>query len=163
MISVGHFEGAVYLHPNVEQSSVELVIPVDRLIVDDPVLRREEGDAFSSEPSTDDIAGTRANMLGKRFLDADQYPTVRVKGRKGSSGQELESVLNLSVEFLGRVIELSVPVALRLKGDQLEASGAFRLTHDQLGMTPLSVMMGALQVADEMDVKYRVRAERIKN
>ncbi|MCS5580117.1 MAG: YceI family protein [Gammaproteobacteria bacterium] len=163
VISVGYFEGTVYLHPNVERSSVELVIPVDRLIVDDPALRREEGDAFSSEPSADDINGTRANMLGKRLLDADQYPIIRVKGRKGSSGQELESVLNLSVEFLGRVIELSVPVALRLKGDQLEASGAFRLTHDQLGMTPFSVMMGALQVADEMDVKYRIRAERIKN
>jgi hypothetical protein len=162
VVSVGHFGGTVYLHPNVERSSVELVIPVDRLIVDDPVLRSEAGDEFSSKPSADDINGTRANMLGKRLLDANQYPIIRVKGRKGSSVQELESVLNLSVEFLGRVIELSVPVALRLKGDELEVSGAFRLTHGQLGMTPFSVMMGALQVADEMDVKYRVRAERIK-
>lgn len=72
-------------------------------------------------------------------------------------------MLNLSVEFLGRVIELSIPVALRLKGDELEASGVFRLAHSQLGITPFRVIMGVLQVADEMDVKYRVRAERIKN
>ena len=163
VISVGHFEGTVHLHPNVEQSSVELAIPVDLLIVDDPVLRSEEGREFSSEPSADDINGTRANMLGKGLLNAEQYPIIRVKGRKGSSGQDLESVLNLSVEFLGRVIELSIPVALRLKGDELEASGVFRLAHSQLGITPFRVIMGVLQVADEMDVKYRVRAERIKN
>ena len=123
VVSVGHFGGTVYLHPNGQRSSVELVIPVDRLIVDDPVLRSEAGDEFSSKPSADDINGTRANMLGKRLLDANQYPIIRVKGRKGSSVQELESVLNLSVEFLGRVIKLSVPVALRLKGNELDEIG----------------------------------------
>jgi hypothetical protein len=158
VISVGHFGGTVHLHPNVERSSVELAIPVDRLILGDPVLRSEEGAEFSSKPSADDINRTRANMLGKRLLNAEQYPIIRAKGRKGSSGEELESVLNLSVEFLGRVIKLSVPVALRLKGNELDASGAFRLTHGQLCITPFRVMMGALQVADEMDVKYRVRA-----
>ncbi len=160
VISVGHLEGTVYLHPDLGKSSVELEIPVDQLIVDDPVLRTEEGDQFSTELSETDINRTRDNMLGKRVLHAEQFPIITIKGRGLASE---EAMLDLSVELLGRVIELSVPVAFRLEGDELEASGTLRLSHGALGLTPFRVMMGALRVADEMDLKYRVRARRVRN
>ena len=132
------------------------MIPVEQLIVDDPILISEARDEFFRNPSVDDINGTRANMLGKRLLNAQQHPIIRIKGRKDSSGQEVEFVLDLSVEFLRRVIELSVPVTFRLKGDELEVSGAFRLTHGQLGLTPFRMMIGSLQIADELDLQYRI-------
>ncbi len=157
VISVGQIEGTIYVHPDLEQSSFELEIPVRGLVVDDPRLRREEGGEFSSEPSERDIARTRSNMLGERVLDAEQYPLVKLTGT-GPTGDGPEFVLSLSIEILGRVVELSVPTTLRVDGDSLEATGTFRLSHGDLGMRPFSAMAGALRVADEMDLKYRVRA-----
>ena len=157
VISVGQIAGTISVHPDLEQSSFELEIPVRGLVVDDPRLRREEGDEFSTEPSERDIARTRANMLGERVLNAEQYPLIKLTGT-GSTGAGPEFVLDVSIELLGRVVELSIPTTLRLDGESLEATGAIRLSHGDLGMRPFSAMAGALRVADEMDLKYRIRA-----
>ena len=63
MVSLRDFTGTIQLQPKLGQSRVELEIPVDRLIVDDAALRRLEGEDFTNEPSKDDIAATRTNML----------------------------------------------------------------------------------------------------
>jgi len=162
VISVGEFEGTITLHSDPERSSVELEIPVHGLIVDDPELRIEEGDEFSTDLSEADINRTRGNMLGGRVLNAEQYPIVRIMGR-GFAVERQEVKLSLSVELLGRVIELSAPVALRLDGDELEASGALRVSHAMLGMTPFKAAFWALRVADEMDLKFRIRARRVRD
>ncbi len=159
VISVGQLDGTIYVHPDLEQSRFELVIPVQGLVVDNPPLRHEEGDEFSTELSEDDIAGTRRNMLGKRVLNVKQYPIVELTGT-GPRDDGPELVLELSIELLGRVVELQVPTTLLLDGDVLEASGTFRLSHSDLGMRPFTAMLGALRVAEEMDFKYRVRAHR---
>ena len=161
VISVGQLDGTIYVHPDLEQSRFELEIPVHGLIVDDPLLRREEGDEFSTGPSKHAIARTRSNMLGKRVLNAKRYPIVKLTG-KGPRGDAPEFVLELTIELLDRVVELRVPSTLRLDGDVLEATGAFRLSHSDLGMRPFKAMLGALRVADEMDFKYRIRAQRIQ-
>jgi hypothetical protein len=51
-----------------------------------------------------------------------------------------------------------VPTTVEIRGDELTASGEFELTHAALGMTPFSVMLGALQVADKMKFVYRIHA-----
>ena len=160
VISVAQLEGTIYVHPELERSRFELLIPVQGLVVDKPLLRREEGDEFSADLSARDIARTRSNMLGKRVLNATQYPTIRLTGT-GPTDDGSELLLELSIELLGAVIELQVPTALRLDGDILEATGAFRLSHGDLGMRPFTAMMGGLRVAEEMDFRYRVRAQRI--
>ncbi len=159
VISVGQIDGTIYMHSDLERSTFELEIPVQGLVVDNPLARTEEGDEFSTEPSERDIARTRSNMLGERVLNASQYPIVRLTGT-GPSGDGPELVLGLSIELLGRVVKLTVPTTLQLDGDRLEATGAFRLSHGDLGMRPFRAMLGALRVADEMDFKYRIRAHR---
>ncbi len=151
----------IYVHADIERSRFELEIPVHDLIVDDPNLRRDEGDEFSSKLSKQDIARTRSNMLGKRVLNARQYPTVKLTGA-GTSGDGPEFMLGLSIEIFGRVVELQVPLALQLDEDVLEATGAFQLSHSDLGMRPFSAILGALRVADEIHFKYRIRAQRIQ-
>ena len=42
--------------------------------------------------------------------------------------------------------------------DELTVSGEFDLTHSQLGLTPYSVALGALRVAERMHVRYRLVA-----
>jgi hypothetical protein len=55
---------------------------------------------------------------------------------------------------------VEVPVAMQHTDDELTVSGEFDLTHSQLGLTPYSVALGALRVAERMHVRYRLIATR---
>jgi hypothetical protein len=56
--------------------------------------------------------------------------------------------------------EVELPVTLQTSPETLTASGEFDLTHAELGLTPYSVALGALRVADRMHVRYRLVAQR---
>ena len=160
VVSLKDFTGAIHLQPKPGQSRVELSIPVDRLIVDDAVLRRLEGGDFANQPSKDDIAGTRMNMLGNTLLNARQFPTIKVTGTSGPVDAKNSAMLDLSVQLVGQEIKLTIPSTLKLEGDQLEASGAVELSHRQLGLKPFSALLGSLRVAEQMKFKYRIRARK---
>jgi len=138
-------------------SHFELQFPVASLVVDDPKLRSGLGPDFSSVPSADDVAGTRKNMLSERVLMGDHFATIRVSGQ-GPIGSADAQTLQITVELLGRSVALTVPTKVEISGDEVTASGEFELTHTTLGMTPFSVMLGALQVADKMKFVYRIHA-----
>ena len=159
VISVGVPDGVVNLGADPSQASFELEIPVADLIVDDPRLRSEGGEEFSSQPSAEDIAGTRENMLGEPVLDGDRFPLLRVSGRNWTGPAEAESI-DLTIEILGRSIEVAVPTQVVIDGDNLAANGSFTLTHETLGMQPFSVMMNAVRVAEGIDFFYEIHAER---
>jgi len=160
VVSLKEFTGTIHLQPRLAQSRVELEIPVDRLIVDDAAARRQEGEDFASEPSKEDGAATRTNMLSHALLNARQFPTIKVTGTSGPVDAKNSAVLDLSVQLVGREIKLVVPTTLKLEGDQLEASGAVELSHKQLGLKPFSALLGSLRVAEQMKFKYRIRASK---
>ena len=157
VISVAGLTGSVSTGPDPSTSHFELQFPVASLVVDDANLRNVLGPDFASVPSADDVAGTRKNMLGERVLMGDHYGTIRVTGQ-GPGGSEGAQTLQVKVELLGRTVALTVPTSVEIRGDELNASGEFELTQTALGMTPFSVMLGALQVADKMKFVYRIRA-----
>ena len=160
VVSSKEFTGTIHLQPAPGQSRVELSIPVDRLIVDDAALRRLEGADFANEPSKDDIAGTRTNMLGSALLNAGQFPTIKVTGTSGPLDAKNSAMLDLSVQLVGKEIKLTIPFILKLEGDQLEASGEVELSHKQLGLKPFSALLGSLRVAEQMKFKCRIRARK---
>jgi polyisoprenoid-binding protein YceI len=158
VVSVAGLTGRVSVNrDDPAKSSFELQFPVESLVVDDPKLRSALGADFSSVPSADDIAGTRKNMLGEKVLDADEHKTIRVTGT-GPIGRAGDQTMKISVELLGRSVDLTVPTKVTIAGDLVTATGEFDLTHTALGMMPFSVMLGALQVADGMKFVYNVRA-----
>jgi hypothetical protein len=59
--------------------------------------------------------------------------------------------------------EAQVPIALESVGDELLASGEFDLSHAQLGLKPYSVALGALRVAENLHLRYRLIAQREAN
>jgi polyisoprenoid-binding protein YceI len=159
VVSVADLTGHVTVNPaDPAKSGFELQFPVASLVVDDPKLRAALGSDFSSVPTADDIAGTRKNMLGDKVLDADDHKTIRVTG-VGPTGQGGAQTMKITVELLGRSVDLTVPTQVTIDGDTLSASGEFELTHTALGMMPFSVMLGALQVADGMKFVYNVHAD----
>jgi polyisoprenoid-binding protein YceI len=160
VISIAAVAGEVSVDPaDLARSSFTLEIPVMDLVVDDSALRKGLGEEFASEPSPDDVAGTRRNMLSERVLNAEAHPTLRVTGT-GPVTRDGMQTLQMTVYLLGRAVELTVPTSVTLQGERLEASGAFELTHEQLGLEPFSVMGGALQVGNMMTFSYRIVANR---
>jgi hypothetical protein len=158
VISVAQLTGKVSATgADLPASRFELQFPVAALVVDDPMLRSGLGPDFASVPSADDVAGTRKNMLSERVLMGDRYSTIKVSGQ-GPMGTGEAQTLQLTIELLGRSVAVTVPTKVELRGDDLVASGEFELTHTTLGMTPFSVMLGALQVADKMKFVYRIHA-----
>ncbi len=137
--------------------SFELTIPVSGLVVDDPELRARYGEDFDSEPSAKDIAGTRRNMLGRKVLDADDHPLIRVAGTL--TGVD-PCALAVRVELRGRGAEFTLPCRLEPQDEGLTASGEFSLSHEDLGLKRFKVMLGTLAVAERIDFSYRVRAVR---
>lgn len=161
VVSLQDFTGTIHLQPKLAQSRVELDIPVDRLIVDAAAARRLEGQDFASEPSKEDAAATRTNMLSNALLNARQFPTIKVTGTSGPVDAKNSAMLDLSVQLVGQAIKLTIPATLKLEGDQLEASGAVDLSHRQLGLQPFSALLGSLRVAEQMKFKYRIRASKV--
>lgn len=160
-ISLKDFTGIIRLQPKLAQSRVELDIPVDRLVVDDAAARRQEGPDFAGEPSENDIAGTRTNMLSAALLSAGKFPAIKVTGTSGPVDANNSTMLDLSVQIVGKEIKLTLPATLKLEGDQLEAVGETELTHAQLGLKPFSALLGSLRVAEQMKFKYRIRARKL--
>jgi polyisoprenoid-binding protein YceI len=160
VISVEEMSGTIDLVPaDLQRSTFSIEIPVADLVVDDPELRARLGERFASVPSAEDIAGTRQNMLGDRVLNGAMFPTLRIDGR-GPRGNAADAELPVRIAILGRTVDLSLPGEVEVGDDYVEAVGSFSLNHADLGMMPFSVMMGALQVGEQIDFSYRIRAKR---
>jgi hypothetical protein len=62
----------------------------------------------------------------------------------------------------GQVRTFAVPVRYEREGATLVLSGETALRQSDLGLTPFSAMLGALQVQDEMHVRFRIVARAAK-
>jgi len=58
----------------------------------------------------------------------------------------------------GEMRTVSVPVRFHVAGGEVQAEGEFPLRQTELGLTPFSAFLGALQVQDEMQVSLRLVA-----
>lgn len=139
-------------------SRFELDIDLAQAEIDDARRRAAEGADFPGEIPPSAREGTARNMLGDALLDAARHPRLNIRS-VSISGQGAPSA-RVAVQVAGRESLLEVP--FRLEGDaRLIASGEFSLTQSQLGLKPFSVMLGALQVQDEMRVRFRLVARAV--
>ena len=163
-VLVSHeLEGELSMADGLERVRFELRLPVTTLVLDEPAARREEGAEFASEPSAADVAGTRRNLLGPAVLDAEHYPRLRVAGVGAVPETEPGAGryrVRLRIELRGQATELEVPVTVAIAEDELAAAGEFRVAQSFLGLTPFSIALGALRVADELLVRVHIVARR---
>jgi hypothetical protein len=152
--------GTVYVHSEVEKSGFQIVMPVGDLIIDDPQLRAEEGADFAKALPDSARQGTRKNMLGETLLDAGRYPEITLTS-VATTGTREQMQARTRVDVRGESHEITVPMSVNYEGQRVIATGEFPLKQTDLGLTPFSVMLGALQVQDEMKVKFRIVAERM--
>ena len=143
-----------YIAP--ESRRADLAVELDRLVVDEPELRTEA--KFDTRPSADDIAGTRRNML--RALETEQYPfalvAVGVASTEGTSAP-----LTVKLTLHGTTRTLQVPAQIDAGSDEYRATGRLSVKQTDFGIKPLSILGGALQVQDEVSVRFSIVAQRV--
>jgi hypothetical protein len=147
--------GVVQVGATLGASSFTLQVPVDGFVVDDPQARREEGGDFEGDIAEDAKAGTRLHMLGAGQLNAAEFPTITVRSVNLSGTLDALSA-DLTIGIAGR--EAGVSAACSLQGDAhtLTAVGSLVLRQTAIGLTPYSLLHGALQVEDGLQLKFRI-------
>lgn len=157
VIAARQIGGELRLAEPIERSSLTLRLPVAQFTVDEPPLRAVAGPDFSAPVPDAARTGTRSNMLGGTLLDAEHFPVIELRSRRVRrtlSGIDVE--LQVHIRDVQRTLQL--PVVLSRDNDALVASGELALRQSELGLTPFSIMLGALQVQDAMRIKFRVVA-----
>lgn len=151
--------GRVWLQPQFENSGFDLSFPVAELIVDDADARRAAGADFPPDIVAADKEGTRKNMLGAEVLDAERYPRIEVKSAKvAGSLQAPEVTARITIKAVSR--EVAVPVSVELEGNRLDARGEFEILQTDFGIQPFSAALGALEVKDRLQVRFKLVAVR---
>ena len=132
----------------------DLHFRLDQMSVDEAALRSQAG--LDTQPDADAIEGTRSNMLGK-VLEAERYPVVMLRvERLGSAGAA--SLVRLGVTLHGVTRHVEVPVQIERSAKSIAASGSLRLKQTDFGITPMSVLGGAMSVQDEMELAFKIVA-----
>lgn len=136
----------------------DLYVPLERMVVDEPTLRAEAG--FDTAPSETDIAATRANML-QQVLQTHQYPfaLIHVRGVAAGGGA---LALEVAITLRGITRELQIPAQIETGANELGVSGSLALNQSDFGISPFSILGGAIQVQDRFDLRFRIRAVRIQ-
>jgi polyisoprenoid-binding protein YceI len=166
VIASHELRGTIYLAAEPLRSSFEVHIPVATRTIDEPRLRAQQAPAdFPPDVPESARQGTRRNMLGPALLDAEHYPEIVLEALRlerpaaADAAAHPQTVLaRLQSTVRGQLRTLTVPVRYEREGGALVVSGEAPLRQSDLGLTPFSAMLGALQVQDEMRVSFRIVA-----
>lgn len=124
---------------------------LDQMSVDEPALRTAAG--LDTQPSAEAIEGTRTNMLN-RVLEAASFPVVMLRAERLGTAERVR----LAVTLHGVTRSVDVPTQITQVNGTLTASGELRLLQTEFGITPMSVMGGAMTVQDPMELQFRIVA-----
>jgi len=133
----------------------DLYVALDRLAVDEPELRRQAH--FDTEPTAEAIAGTRRNMLDKT-LEADRHPYASIAVRRVAG----VAAGDVAIALHGTTRTMQVPLTVTESPEAIAVKGELALRQTDFGITPLSVVGGAIQVQDEVKLRFDVRARRMR-
>ena len=148
--------GRVQIGADVPASSFSLSMRADGFVIDDAQSRQEEGGDFPGDIPEDAKAGTRRNMLSSAVLNAAEYPAITVKS-VSLAGTLSELNADLEVGAAGHTSRVSVPLSLQGDAHGFTATGSVELRQTALGLIPYSLLHGALQVQDAMQLKFRIK------
>jgi polyisoprenoid-binding protein YceI len=159
--------GTFYVPPDPARTTFEVHLPVIELTIDEATLREQEhSEEFPPDIPDSAKEGTRKNMLSAALLDGEHYPEILLQSGSlepapaGSGAAQW--LAHIQVTVRDRTSTVVVPVHFELahgsSGQQADAivlTGEFPLKQTDLGLTPFTALLGALQVVDEMKVRFR--------
>jgi len=156
-IRAGAAEGEVAWDPEApEAARVRVQFPVRSLEVDDPALRRAEGLAGTLD--ADDRRKIAEQMWGEGQLDARSHPTISFASsgvrRLDADRVEVKGLLTIR----GVAAEVVLPAKVEVRDGVLRGEGRLQISHAQFGMKPISIALGTIRNAPEMELRIRLVA-----
>jgi len=148
--------GYALLPADPAQARADFYFPVAALSMDEPELRRSAG--FASEISADDMENTRLRML--RLLGAEKHPFAKIRAVR-AAGTPPDLVLDAELTLHGVTRTLSLPAQLTVEGGRFSVEGETDIRQTDYGVTPFSVLGGALAVKDPLRVIFRIEGVRV--
>jgi len=140
-----------------EEGRADLYVALAHLAVDEAPLRAEAG--FDTQPSDSDIEGTRVNMLEK-VLESEKFPfaLIRVSGARANRGS---ATLEVAITLHGETRALQAPAEIETFADGMIVTGRLAFDQTDFGITPYSLLGGAIAVQNRVDLHFRIRARRL--
>jgi polyisoprenoid-binding protein YceI len=143
LIGFQQWSGSVEIGPGGQQDvSVEAAVEVASLTV-------LSGTGGVSELSAADRADITKSAL--KVLDAERHPTIEFRSTALRSGSWL---LDGDLTVAGRTAPLTLRVVESTAGGYLATGG---IRQSDLGIKPYKAMLGALRLADEVEIEVEVR------
>ena len=154
VIASADVEGLVLLSGDPGKSRADLRLPLQQLIVDDPVYREQ----FGLEPDLPKsaIEGTTRNMQDK-VLESNLFPWATASVRLRSM-QEAQAELGVTVNVHGMSLDYIVPAELNIEPESIRVSGSMTVQHSDFGLTPFSAAGGLLRVAEDIEIVFEIVA-----
>jgi len=110
--------------------------------------------------SAGDVPKVTETMLSDQVLDAKKYPSITFESTAVTAKGSLPSV-DLSVAgkltIRGTARPVTAPVAVRIDGATLTATGKFSIKQTDFGIKPVSVG-GVVKVKDELTITFTITA-----
>jgi len=150
-------EGLVMLGDNPATSRADLLIPLQRLVVDKSEYRAQIG--LEGEVPESAIDGTSSNMQDK-VLESAIFPWVQVSVRFASARTD-PPTLNVAMTLHGETFDYLVPANLQIEPDRLVIKGDMTMQHEDFGLEPFSAAGGLLKVAEQLDLQFMLVALRV--
>jgi polyisoprenoid-binding protein YceI len=136
------------------EGRADLYVALARLQVDEAALRAEAG--FDTQPTESDIEGTRANMLAK-VLEADKFPFALISV-SGANAKEKKTTLAVAITLHGHMRTLQVPTEIETDAEKIGVTGRLSFEQTDFGITPYSLLGGAIAVQNRVDLRFRIVA-----
>ena len=133
-------------------------VNVNTLIVDKPEDRKRSGEKFKNKIDTESAEATRENMLGKKLLDAKQFPQIQAHGTLKQPGRNVMATIVIQIQNTSS--SFTVPIDAQITGNRFHAIGRLNLKQSEFGLKPYSVMGGLLSVRDELELVFSLYATR---
>ena len=152
-------KGEILLVSDFYQSRFSLAIPVADFQVDAADTRGEEGEEFNELPDAEAIASTTRNMLGGNLLNAAVYPQIHIHS-VSLTGPASAPAVTVRIKLRAVEREMIVPVTIDYLKNEIRVTAVFEVKQTDFDITPLSVFGGAIQVANSVKVKLRIRAQK---
>src|SRR6266568_7028082 len=136
------------------EGRADLYIVLAHLAVDEAALRGEAG--FDPQPTESDIEGTRSNMLAK-VLEADKFPFALISVARANA-KEKKTTLAVAITLHGHMRTLQVPAEIEADAEKVSVTGRLSFDQTDFGITPYSLLGGAIAVQNRVDLRFRIIA-----
>jgi len=106
--------------------------------------------ADKTQPSKEDIAGTKKNMLSAELLDGKNHPVILARVSADIKHKKMKLDLTLG----GNETTTHAPYKISCDNETMTAKGTFRIDHSDLKLKPFSALFGTIKVAETLDFTF---------